>query len=140
MRKTRRYQWGYSLLLELLLGLGLVLIVLLAIFQLFPVGDRSVGLADRTTQANLIARREMNSTLEKPFDEVVSYSGEETLTGHTHRRGQSLSTTFVYDVKVEPATEANVKDVVITVRWKTGAADQVRDGFVRIESSKGTLW
>ena len=140
MRKTRRYQWGYSLLLELLLGLGLVLIVLLAIFQLFPVGDRSVGLADRTTHAHLLARRVMNEQLEVDYADLADTTGEETLSAHTHRRGQDLSTTYVYDVKIEPVTGVEVKNIVVTVRWKSGSQDQERDAFVRLESARGLLW
>ncbi len=127
-------------MLELLLGMSLILVVLLAIFQLFPVSDRSVNLADRTTQANLIARREMNRQLEKELDELENTTGEETISGHTHRRGQSLSTTFVYDVSVTNSVDPDVKDITVTVRWKTGAAENLRESSVRLVSSKGKLW
>ena len=120
--------------------MSLVLVVLLAIFQLFPVGDRAVDLADRTTHANLIARKIMNEQLEKSYDDILSFTGEETVSGHTTRRGQSLSTTFVHEVAVTQIAGIDAKNIVVTVRWKSGAADVARSAFVRLESSRGQLW
>ncbi len=127
-------------MLELLLGMSLILVVLLAIFQLFPVGDRAVDLADRTTHASTIARRIMNEQLEKDYDDLESFTGEETLTGHTLRRGQSLSTTFVHEVTVTPVSGLDIKNIIVTVRWKSGAANTARNAFVRLESARGQLW
>ncbi len=128
-------------MLELLLGLSLVLIVLLAIFQLFPVGDRSVDLADRTTQAHLIARRVMNEQLlAVDYVDLKDTTGEEIVTAHTQRRGQVLSTTFVYDVTIVPVSGVDIKNIIVTVRWKSGSADNPRDPFVRLESARGILW
>lgn len=127
-------------MLELLLGMSLVVVVLLAVFQLFPLGDRSVGLADRTTHASLIARRVMNEQMGKKYEELVNTSGEETITAHTKRRGSELSTTFTYDVQVSDSEVPKVKDIMVTVAWKVGSDDRSRESQVRLFSSKGELW
>lgn len=140
MKSGRRYQRGYSLMLELVLGMSLVLVVLLAIFQLFPVGEKAVDLADRTTHAHSIARRLMNEELEKEYDEIKDFSGEERIASHTTRRGQPISTDFSYDIKVSENTALKMKDIVVTVHWHSGGADQKRDAFVRLQSARGQLW
>lgn len=133
-----------SLLLELLLGFTMVTLVLLVIFQLFPVADRSVSLADRTTQANYLARTVMENQLDKDYsalDVDVPISDEVTLAEHTQRRGSALSTEFVYRVEIrKPVAAVEVKDIIVNVSWKQGAAGAERPSSVRLQSSKGNLW
>lgn len=127
-------------MLELLLGMSLILVVLLAIFQLFPVGEKAVDLADRTTHAHSIARRLMNEQLEKKYDEIKNDQGSETIASHTTRRGQTISTDFSYDIKVNENTALKMKDIIVTVHWHSGGAEQKRDAFVRLQSARGQLW
>lgn len=132
------------MLLELLLGFTMVTLVLLVIFQLFPVADRSVSLADRTTQANYLARTVMENQLDKDYsalDVDVPISDEVTLAEHTQRRGSALSTEFVYRVEIrKPVAAVEVKDIIVNVSWKQGAAGAERPSSVRLQSSKGNLW
>ena len=131
-----------ALLLEGMLGLTMVTIVLLAIFQLFPVADRSVNLADKTTQANYLARKLMDTQLAKEFADVNGpIDGEYQADHHTLRRGVEMSTTFVYRIDVtQLAPDVEVKDVLVTVRWKEGRGERVRDSSVKVQSAKGKLW
>ena len=142
MRRRSRKQ-GLTLLLEALLGLTLISIVLMVIFQLFPVSDRSVGLADRTTQANYIARSLMEKQLETPYLDLLvgGTNGESDVSGHTRRRGSDLSTSFVWRVDIsQPNPAIEVKDIVVTVSWKEGAADLERASSVKLQSARGNLW
>ena len=122
----------------------MVTLVLLVIFQLFPVADRSVSLADRTTQANYLARTVMENQLDKDYsalDVDVPISDEVTLAEHTQRRGSALSTEFVYRVEIrKPVAAVEVKDIIVNVSWKQGAAGAERPSSVRLQSSKGNLW
>lgn len=130
-------------MLEVLLGLSMITIVLLVIFQLFPVSDRSVGLADRTTHANYLARELMERHLEMPYETLPTspVNGNSSLVSHTKRRGSELSTDFTYEVTVTPHPDIdNLKTIVVTVRWREGAANFERPGFVRLESVRGNLW
>ncbi len=134
---------GLTLLLEVLLGLTLVTLVLLVIFQLFPVADRSVSLADRTTHANYLARALMEERLDSPYADLSPgvLQGEFSSSDHTRRRGSSLSTEFVYRVEVELADPAvEVKDITVTVSWKEGARDETRGSSVSLQSARGNLW
>lgn len=129
-------------MLELLLGLSLVSITILAIFSIFPMADRSVSLADRTAQANYIARSLMEERLAKPYDElpvtVTPELGEVTLQ-HSQRRGQPLSTTYDYQIEIsQPLPDRQLKHIVITVGWRRGSFDAARN--VRLKCDKGTLW
>lgn len=123
----------------------MVTVVLLAIFQLFPVADRSVGLADRTTHANYLARSLMEAKLASDYSaldvDAPPIVGEYLLDAHTRRRGSDLSTKFIYEVDFQyPYPDAEVKDVLVSVSWKEGAADEQRASSVRLQSTKGKLW
>ncbi len=142
--RRNRSRRGMSLLLELLLGFSMITLVLLVIFQLFPVADRSVSLADRTTQANYLARTVMENQLDKDYsalDVGVPITDSVILTNHTQRRGSALSTEFLYRVEIrKPVAAVEVKDIIVGVSWKQGAADAARPTSVRLQSSKGNLW
>ena len=58
-------------MVEILIGLTLVTVAILAVFQLFPASDKAVELADRTTQANQLARRLLESELAKNYPDVT---------------------------------------------------------------------
>lgn len=134
---------GLTLLLEALLGLTLVTIVLLVILQLFPVSDRSVGLADRTTQANYIARSLMEKQLATAYIDlsVGSTDGETVVADHTRRRGSSLSTTFTWQVEIsQPDPDIEVKEILVSVAWREGASNQERLSSVKLQSARGNLW
>lgn len=147
--RRRLSQGGVSLLVELLLGLALVAIAILAVFDIFPAADRSVALADRTTHAHQLARRIMEETLAKDYDNISVnpadvVEGEVSLQ-HTKRRGSTYTTEFVYRVDVSLPTSTatpvpEVKDIQVTVRWKYGSSEAARDSFVRLEASKGRAW
>ena len=137
-----------SLLLEVLLGLSLVTIALLAVFQVFLSADTSVSLADRTTQAHHLARKLLEETLAKPFDQLAtdpSLSREgEWKSSHTKRRGMELSTDFVYRIDISrpvlgstPAPE--LVDILVTVSWKQGSDGGTRDNSIRLQASKGRI-
>jgi hypothetical protein len=134
---------GLSLLLELLLGLSLLTFVLLVVFDLFPLADRSVSLADRTMHANNLARELMENKLDDTYGSLAlgAVDGEETITDHTKRRGSGLTTEFVYRVEVtQPDPAVEIKDIVVSVTWKQGANENPRPAQVRLQSSKGQLW
>jgi type II secretory pathway component PulJ len=143
-RRPRHSQQGLTLLLEAMLGLTLISVVLLVIFQLFPVSDRSVGLADRTTQANQLARELMEKQLEKRYDQLLPgvTTGERLIADHTQRRGQSLSTEYVWKVTVTQADppDAELRDIEVTVSWKDGSAHSKRPSEVTLRSVRGNLW
>lgn len=139
---------GVSLLLELLLGLSLVTVALLTVFHIFWTADASVSLADRTTQAHHLARRLLEETMAKPFDQLStdpSLSRDDVITvSHTHRRGQALSTDFVYRVEViqppsGPTSAPELVDVLVTVSWKQGSAGLTRDNSIRLQATKGRI-
>lgn len=137
----RRSQSGVSLLLELLLGLTLVSLAILAIFGLFPMADRSVAQADRTTQASTMARSLLDQQLQRSYSELSTdpstYLQGETSLVHTRRHGQNLGTKFQYKVEItQPEADREVKTVLVTVSWKTG--ERVEN--VVLESRKGALW
>lgn len=126
---------GYVLLAEVLLGLTLVLIALLAVFQLFFTSDATVGLADRSAQANQIARRYLEEELLKDYDDVVPSTGDVQVV-HAIRRGTTLRTTFTYTVEVvEPDPAKRIKDVSVTVEWGTRPRHRTT-----LSSAKGELW
>ena len=127
-----------------MLGFTLLTSVLLLIFQLFPVSERSVGLADRTTQANYLARELMETRLGTPYDSLpvttVPDSGSKVIQ-HTTRRGSALSTEFTYSVTVEqPDAAIAIRNIRVTVSWKEGALGLERPSSVVLESSRGNLW
>lgn len=129
-------------MLELLLGLSVVSITILAIFSLFPMADRSVGHADRTAQANYIARSLMEQRLATSYADLiippVPERGEVSLQ-HSQRRGQALSTTFSYQIEVtQPDPAKQLKRIVITVGWHRGSLGAPET--VRLECDKGNLW
>lgn len=144
VRRIARKARGLSLLLELLLGLSLLTFVLLVIFQLFPLADRSVSLADRTMHANNLARELVEQKLAEEYASLVPdvpIDGEVTVTGHTERRGQSLTTDFVYRVEItQPNPAVEILDINVSVSWKEGAADNPRPSTVRLKASKGEFW
>ena len=133
---------GISLLLELLLGLTLVSLTLLVLFGVFPMGERAVGQADRTSQASSIARTHMERALGQDYTALstdpASYEEGDDTAFHTKRHGSELSTKFHYRVEVtQPDPDKEVKRLVVTVTWPNGS-DRVET--VALQSSKGKLW
>ena len=137
-----------SLLLEVLLGLSLVTIALLAVFQVFLSADSSVSLADRTTQAHHLARKLLEETLAKPYDLLSSDPSQsrqgELKSSHTKRRGQTLTTDFLYRIDVSrpssgPTPGPELVDVTVTVSWKQGSEDKARDNSIRLQATKGRM-
>lgn len=141
---SRQKRWsrrGVSLLLELLLGLTLVSLAVLSIFSLFPAADRSVALADRTTQASTLARSLLDQQLQRSYGELstdpASYLQGETSLVHTRRHGQALDTRFRYRVEItQPDLTHEVKRILVTVSWNYGS----REEKVVLESRKGSMW
>lgn len=128
-----------------MLGFTLLTSVLLLVFQLFPVSDRSVGLADRTTQANYLARELMEAQLSTSYSSLavtpVPETGTRTVSAHTVRRGASLSTEYTYSILVEqPEASIDVKNITVTVSWKEGAENLQRPSSTTLQSSRGNLW
>lgn len=84
----------------------------------------------------------------KPFDQLStdpSLSRDDVITvSHTHRRGQALSTDFVYRVEViqppsGPTSAPELVDVLVTVSWKQGSAGLTRDNSIRLQATKGRI-
>lgn len=135
-----RGERGVSLLLELLIGFSILAIAIMAIFALFPSGDKAVMRSIRMTQANEIGRGLMEDQMGKHYSAVT----EGTVTGSTSdssidRNGQSLVTEYFYRVDItKPNPDRNYRDIVVEVWWNEGN-DQVRHGC-KMESSKGEFF
>lgn len=135
---------GVSLMVELLLGLALVSMTIMAVFSVFPTADRSVALADRTTQANSIARTLLEQRLELEYSELstdpASYEEGDIPLVHTKRHGSDLSTTFHYRIEItQPEASHEVKEIAVYVSWPRGSNDE-REERVVMQASKGQMW
>lgn len=140
-RKRRRaFSSKGSMLIEVLLGMSLLLIAIMAIFALFPVGDRAVANADRSTQAHQLARRMIDTELAKTYENLVpGIPLEQSVTlEHSSRQGTVLKTTFhtrLTIISLEPAQE--LKRVFVEVRWERGTGIHNLSPAVELESLKG---
>lgn len=126
-----------------MIGMSLLVVVVLAVFQVFPLANNSVNLADRTTHANALARELMEARLRLPYSslDLGEESDIERLEGHTQRYGSSLSTEYRYQVKVElPDPDRDIKEITVTVSWKEGSGAQARPHSVSLQSRRGNLW
>lgn len=131
-------------MIELLLGLTLVSMTIMAIFSVFPAADKSVALADRTTQANSIARTLLEQRLELDYSALstdpASYEEGDIPLVHTKRHGQDLQTTFHYRIEVtQPEPTHEIKEISVYVSWPRGSRDD-REEKVVMQASKGQLW
>lgn len=123
--------------------MSLLVVVVLSVFQIFPLANNSVNLADRITHANALAREIMETRLRLTYSslDLGEDSGVEHLEGHTKRHGSSLSTEYHYHVKVElPDADRDIKEITVTVSWKEGSGTQAKPHFVRLQSRRGNLW
>lgn len=127
---------GFSLLLEVLLGLSLFALAVLFLLRLFPASDASVGQADRVAQATQMARRLMEERLGQQYDQlnVGTVSGKEVVQ-HASRRGSAISTEYAYQVDVAQV-QPSLKRIQVKIDWQTGPLRRQ----VLVESSKGRLW
>ena len=127
---------GFSLLLEVLLGLSLFTLAVLFLLRLFPASDASVGQADRVAQATQMARRLMEERLAQQYDllSVGTVKGTEAVQ-HASRRGSSIATEYAYEVDVAEV-QPSLKRIQVKVNWQTGPLQRE----VVVESSKGRLW
>ena len=131
-------------MIELLLGLALVSMTIMAVFSVFPTADRSVAMADRTTQANSIARTLLEQRLELDYSALstdpASYEEGDIPLVHTKRHGQELSTTFHYRIEVtRPEPTHEIKEIVVYVSWPRGS-EETREDSVVMQASKGQMW
>lgn len=105
------------MILEVVFGFTLVLVAILSIFQLFVSSDSLVAVADRTAQADQIARRLLEEELHVPYDDVEPSKGSETVP-HVDRRGTTVSTVFDYEVSIQqPDPAKEVKLISVKVSW-----------------------
>ncbi len=136
-----RSQRGGSLLLEILLGMTLLIMAVMAVFALFPVGDRAVVNSDRSTQAHHLARRLLEEEMSKEYASmpIGSVSGDKVL-DHSRRNGVNIQTKFHYEVTIaQPDPDKELKQVVVKVRWERGSSDPRDLAPVVLESMKGRV-
>lgn len=137
MSVLRRQQLG-SLLLEILLGMTLLIMAVMAVFALIPVGDRAVVNSDRSTQAHQLARRLLENEMSKDYGALTlgSSTGEKLLE-HSRRNGVNISTKFHYEVAVtQPQLDQELKHVLVKVSWEWGGDAKPP---VILESVKGRI-
>lgn len=131
---------GFSLTLELLIGMTLLLITVLSLFLLFPTSERSVLLADKRSQALHQARMQLEEALTVEYSSLpLGESRIEQLVNHTKRRGVTLQTEFKTRVKVtQPDPNLDVKWVEVMVWWDGDEPEGLNR--VTLSSAKGVLW
>ena len=137
-KKRKAPQLGFALTLELLLGMFLLVLAILALFTLFPTSDRAMANADNRAQALYLARQLMEKTMAEPYASlpVANSSGTQTVQP-TLRRGARASLELLYRVEVtQPDPAKEIKDVIVVVSWSR----QSRDSQVTLSGSKGRLW
>lgn len=132
---------GGTLLIELLLGMTLLVLIVMAVFALFPMADRAAVNADRATQALQFARRLLNRQMAKEYENLEIGEFEETTTvEHSRRQGVTLQTTFNCKVSVtQPDPARELKRVQVSVRWERGQGETEDLPPVTLESIKGRL-
>lgn len=130
------------MMVELLMGLTLVSLVLIGLLQLFPSAERSVVVADRTTQANHLARKLMEQTLARPYSDLSlgSVQGSTTM-AHTQRRGARATVEFLYSVDVtQPEVDREIKEIYVRVEWSEAGSTRGVGPHILLHGSKGNLW
>lgn len=138
--RWRRY--GGALILELLIGFGLVTIALLAVFSLIPTGERAASLADVSTQARQLANLLLQDQFARDYHMITvdTLAGEEVVE-HTLRRGVEVTTEFHYTIDItKPYSGLEIFNVVVNVRWEQGSGGASRAGSVKLEGEKGRQW
>lgn len=130
---------GVSLLLEMLLGLGLITVAILTLFVLFPSSEKAVRLSDDRTQALHLARRLLEQKLALNYADLVV--GEQQATESldtTLRRGVRSRLDLHSRVQVSLGEPAEVKDIRVTVWWAD--SNPGGESQVVLSSSKGKYW
>lgn len=130
---------GVSLLIELLLGLGLITVAILTLFVLFPSSERAVKLSDDRTQALHLARRLLEQRLALNYADLSV--GEQQATESidtTLRRGNRSRLDLQSLVQVTIGEPAEVKNIRVTVWWTD--SNPGGENQVVLSSSKGKYW
>lgn len=135
----RRRRPKGALVLELLVGFGLITVALLSLFSLFPAGERAAALADKSAQALSIADSVLQEQMAKSHPTLVEGSSVGVVTlSHTLRRGVEMTTNFHYDVQTSlPDPDSEIFRIVVSVRWEEGSESNPRDGRVQLLGEKG---
>lgn len=141
MSVLRRQQLG-SLLLEILLGMTLLIIAVMAVFALFPAGDRAVVSADRATQAHHLARRLLETEMSKEYGALtVGLTEGRRQLQHSRRNGVDLSTTLRYQVEISvPEPDRELKRVLVRVSWEKGSGETAVSPPIILESVRGRVF
>ena len=132
-----RHRGGFALTLELLLGMVVLLLSILALFTLFPSADKAIVNADHRTQALSLARQLMEQQMATPYASLpLGTSNGTQILNHTQRRGAKPDHEYLYAVDVsQPDPSKDVKKVVVQVKWSR----QERNSEVTLVSSKGRM-
>lgn len=135
-----KHSRGMSLLLELLLGFSILAVALLALFGLFPSGDKAVMRSIRMSQANELARGLVEEQMGKHYSSLVDGSVTGSYkTESVDRDGQKLATEFLYQVDIlQPDSSRNYRDIKVEVWWTEGWAG--RRHSCKLQSSKGEFF
>ncbi|MEW6279619.1 MAG: hypothetical protein AB1758_13405 [Candidatus Eremiobacterota bacterium] len=111
-------------------GIGLFAVSLLLLFGLFPTAHRSATLAKNVSMATTLARETMEEqVLAQTFDSIAATGGPVpvVLASSSVVRGVDVQDVdnFTYEIVLPPTGDAELKHVVVLVRWQEGATTHV---------------
>ncbi len=138
-RRLQTCRAGVALLMELLIGLGLIVVSILTLFVLFPTSERAIRLSDDRTQALHLARRLVERHLALKYSEldVGTVENSESIET-TLRRGVRTKLDLKYRVDIAQKSGAECKDIRVTVWWND--SNPGGESQVVLDASKGKYW
>lgn len=105
-------------LLEALVGFGLLTLCLLFTFSLFPTAARSNSHARDLSLASTLGHEVLERQRTRAYNAVAAVASQQ-VSVPTETAGAQAIRTFTYQVDVaEPLAPERLKDVVVTVRWE----------------------
>lgn len=133
---------GYSLMLEVLLGLTIVSLSVLSLLILFPSAERSVTEADVASQANHLARQRLENLLAQGYASLpVGVQQGSVTESNTLRRGARPATLFRYREEItQPDPSRDIKMIRVYVTWSGGDPGDSSQPRVCLVTSKGRFW
>lgn len=123
-RNHRVHQGGFSLLLEVMVGLGIFLIAFLMVYGVFPMSQRSLAEGRNQMVANSIAREFLEAERDKTLATVAQGKGNivvtDTRSGQHQVEGRQSHVDYEVTVTGSDGSVPGTRLVQVVVAWNYG--------------------
>ena len=116
-------EFAFSLV-EALVAIFIIVILLIAVMNIFPVVSKGLQLSENHISAAVLGRSLLENARTMYIDDIKPYSGSQTISGL--KNGRTFTLKMDYSLNVKELVQGQKKQVWVAVKWnEVGLKKQV---------------